>query len=218
MGVLSDKDIRKLLNDGKLVITDFSEECLQPASYDLRLGKHAYVSHKEQPFTLSEGGFLTLESGAFALVCTHETIEMPLNLRGRVGLRARYSLTGLINLSGPQIDPGFRGRLTLGIVNLGPRTRQIKYLDRVFTVEFDQLVSTATKGYSGEFKQSDALPPHIVEIISHGISSSLPQISMRLERVESKMDNLQRLLYVVTIPLVLALIALIIAVIQVLLK
>lgn len=215
MAVFSDKDIRKLLEDDMLTITDFSEECLQPASYDLRLGKYVYVSHEEKPpFTLSEGKFLTLEPGAFALVTTYEMIEMPRNLRGRVGLRAKYSLTGLINLSGPQIDPGFKGRLVLGLVNLGPRARKIRYLDRVFTLEIVKLSSTASKGYSGEFRQENALPARLVEMIPHEKSSSLPQISNRLERVETKMDNIQKVLYGVVIPIVLALIASLIAIVS----
>lgn len=218
MPILSDKDIRKMIDDGALGIADFSEACLQPASYDLRLGKYVYLSNTNTPFTLSDGDYITLEPGTFALVTTHEILQMPLTHRGRVGMRAKYSLTGLMNISGPQIDPGFKGRLTLGVVNQGPRTRQLKYLDRVFTVEFDELSSPATKAYSGDFYQVDALPAHLVELITHGSSSTLPQMSIKLERLEIKMDNLQKTLFVVMIPLALAIIATSIAVVQALAK
>lgn len=35
---LSDRDIRKALQDGSITISDFDESRLQPASYDIRLG------------------------------------------------------------------------------------------------------------------------------------------------------------------------------------
>ena len=36
--ILVDEDIKKAVKSGEIELSDFSEKCLQPASYDLRVG------------------------------------------------------------------------------------------------------------------------------------------------------------------------------------
>ncbi len=41
--ILVDDEIREAIKAGEIELSDFSEECLQPASYDLRVGEEGFV-------------------------------------------------------------------------------------------------------------------------------------------------------------------------------
>lgn len=206
MAVLCDFELRKMIEDGELGLTDFSEDCVQPASYDLRVGKFAYVSSNKAPTAMTEGGSIVLDPGNFMLITTFERLKLPSNVRGKVGLRSRHSLAGLVNLSGPQIDPGFSGHLTLGIVNMGPRRRVIQFKERFFTVEFDRLEQTPVKQYGGMFHGTEHIAPQLIDAVTDNESRSIPEMARRLARVE-RATNLHRWgLTVIGVPIALAVI------------
>ena len=52
--ILVDYIIKKYVNDGTLVIDNFSEECVQPATYDMRIGDEVFLSTKKDVLNLSK--------------------------------------------------------------------------------------------------------------------------------------------------------------------
>lgn len=199
MGVLADNEINKLLIEGKLVIGNYSDSSLNPASYDLRLGESAYISSDQDPRTLRLGEVLTLKPSEFALVTTYEVLELPDNIIGQVGLKARYSLSGLMNISGIQVEPGFRGRLVLGIVNLSTKTRKIAFCDKVFTIQFHKLDSSVTKSYKGSLYAIDGIPADLMEKIENKEFLTHYELMNKVELLENsithrieKLENLVR--------------------------
>ncbi len=71
MPVLNDIDIRRLIDSGELRIENFSDDSLDPASYDLRLGSEIYKSSDKNKMKLKEGDTLVLEPNEFVLVTTY---------------------------------------------------------------------------------------------------------------------------------------------------
>lgn len=53
--VLSDLEIKAAIEKGEIIIENFEERCLQPASYDLRAGKQGIVT---KSMLLGEGGIV----------------------------------------------------------------------------------------------------------------------------------------------------------------
>jgi dCTP deaminase len=128
--LLSDSDIRASLEFGKLVIDPLLEP-IQPASIDLRLGNTIVVpqgGHIIDPTnnlgTTDEATVLRtslhLFQGESILAATLEWIELPADMIGILtgkSTLARYFLQ--VEAAG-YIDPGWKGRPTLEISNLGP--------------------------------------------------------------------------------------------------
>src|SRR3989344_5743911 len=50
--ILSDKDIRQAIKDGKISIEPYDENCIQPASVDLHLDKHFLVFDTKKHFVI----------------------------------------------------------------------------------------------------------------------------------------------------------------------
>jgi dCTP deaminase len=168
MSVLSDRDIQKARDKGDLVISDFKEELLAPASYDLRVGNKALKGISERDkliIDLSEDHILEIGTGEFAEVITLERIELSNKLSGRIGIRSYFIRKGLIPFAGPQIDPGWKGNLIISLFNTGPRSIVLRYGEPFCTIEFSRLESEAEKGYMGEYQNQSDFPTENIEFM-----------------------------------------------------
>ena len=106
MAVLSDKDIKRALREGKITINSISPEQIGPSSVDLRLGnkfmvfKHAEVTHinpKEsqnddlmEMVEIEEGKSFIIHPGEFVLANTMEYIRLPDDIVARLDGRSSW--------------------------------------------------------------------------------------------------------------------------------
>lgn len=162
MSLLTDIEIKEAIERGEISIENFDKEkCLQPASYDMRVGKRAILSRPvsleefktkvaeegAKEVDLEKEGSVTIPAGAFCLITTFEKITLSRHHAGHIGIRSYYTRKGLSLLSGLQIDPGFSGVLVLGFCNLSPRSFTIEYQDPVCTIEIHRLSKDVEKPY-----------------------------------------------------------------------
>jgi dCTP deaminase len=130
--------IRRLDQDcgrGNLVITPYSSECQQPASYDLRAA-----------------GDMLLPRGTCTLVPTLEWVELPMDLAGTLRCRSSFGRRGVL-LGAGFVDPGFRGQLTLCLTNLGSDDLIVQKNDRVVQMILHE-VREGNQSYSGRYQDS----------------------------------------------------------------
>lgn len=163
MGVLSGRQISALVKEGGLKITPFEPTLLQPASYDLRVGSKILAS----PLSSEKLGMVVelnekepsyrIHSGQMVSVLSYEKLELPLNVCGRFGIRSNLARRGINAFGGLQIDPGWRGRLNLSLLNVGPEPITITLHEPLFSVEFSRLEEPA-EGYSGDYQDQDDFP------------------------------------------------------------
>ena len=108
--VLSDRVIKTLLAEGKIVVEPLGEGCIQPASVDVHLDKHILVfRNSRRPFIdvredlsdltemeeIGEQPFM-LHPGEFVLGSTLETIELPDDLVARLEGKSSLGRIGLL--------------------------------------------------------------------------------------------------------------------------
>lgn len=143
--ILSDKDILKLVEEERLVIEPFEDidRQVQPASVDLRLSTEFYQFEENpdikiepngttpsdvgEPLNHPNGGDLELKPGDFVLGSTVETIDLPDDICGVLFGRSGLGRLGVVSYVGAGfVNPGWRGRLTLELVNHGPHTIVLK--------------------------------------------------------------------------------------------
>jgi len=193
---LSDGDIKKAMENGDIIIDPFEERCLEPASYDMRMGKE--VVKESGRINIEEKGAVILEPGDLVVFGTLEYIKISRRYIGHIGLRSHYTRKGLALLAGPQIDPGYSGILTIAVSNLGPGTITIPYMEKVITIEFFKLITEATREYQGIFKDQRSIPTGDIEYImsSTGVSISgvvreISALSRSVAELNSTVNNLK---------------------------
>jgi dCTP deaminase len=130
--VLSDGTIRRLVDEGRIVIEPWDPELVQPASVDLRLGDSFRVFHnhrtaaidlRDPPTNLTEeipdADVFVIHPGEFVLGVTREYVELPEDIVARIEGKSSLGRLGLIvHATAGFVDPGFKGTLTLEITNL----------------------------------------------------------------------------------------------------
>ena len=130
--------IRRLDQDcgrGNLIITPYSNECQQPASYDLRAAGDSF-----------------LPKGTCTLVPTLEWVELPMDLAGTLRCRSSFGRRGVL-LGAGFVDPGFRGQLTLCLTNLGSDDLIVQKNDRIVQMILHE-VREGNRSYSGRYQDS----------------------------------------------------------------
>ena len=132
--LLSDKDIKAQITQGRVKVEPFTEEMVQPSSVDVRLDRffRVFENHKysvidpsiEQPdltreVAVAPDEHFILHPGEFVLASTYEVITLPDDIAGRLEGKSSLGRLGLLTHSTAGfIDPGFSGHITLELSNV----------------------------------------------------------------------------------------------------
>lgn len=132
--LLSDKDIRAEIDNGRVRIDPFDDSMVQPSSIDVRLDRYfrVFENHRYPHIDPSvEQVDLTrlvepegdepfiLHPGEFVLASTYEVVSLPDDLASRLEGKSSLGRLGLVTHSTAGfIDPGFSGHVTLELSNL----------------------------------------------------------------------------------------------------
>jgi len=200
MSILSRRQIAKLVESGRLCIEPFNAEQVQPASYDLKVGTKILASpvgpeKRGQVIILSKAKpSYDILSGQMIGVLSFERIEFPLELCGKFGIRSSFARLGISAFGGLQLDPGFRGRLTMNLLNVGPEPVTVALNDLLFSVEFERLDEPADAPYSGPYQDQDDFPEEQYNYILSAHTTSLaeiPTLRMEVARLSNLIEELE---------------------------
>src|ERR1700745_4015206 len=164
--VLSHVDIRRYLTEGKIKITPaLPPEQFGSCSVDFRLGqefsvfehsRHALIDLREKTaiqdlmrtITCPEGEPFILQPGEFALAISQETLELDDDVLGRLEGRSSLGRIGIIvHGTAGLFDPGWRGKETLELSNLGRMPVALYPGMRICSFTFEQLSSRVAVPY-----------------------------------------------------------------------
>ena len=150
--ILSDQNIKESYINGELKIEPFEDTQIQPATYDMRVGRFGVTTSSKKKTNIEDAGYILLEPGDFGAIEVYEEIKLNNTIAARFGLRSKYARKGLMATTGTQIDPGFHGRLIIGITNLTPKAISLPFKDDFVTVEFHKLEKPCLRPYSGPYQ------------------------------------------------------------------
>lgn len=164
--VLSDVDIRRYIAEGRIrVEPPLPPEQFGSCSVDFRLGnefsvfehsKHAFIDLKEKTaiqelmrtIVVPEGESFILQPGEFALAITEERLELDDDVLGRLEGRSSLGRIGIIvHGTAGLFDPGWRGKATLELSNLGRMPVALYPGMRICSFTFEQLTTPSSVPY-----------------------------------------------------------------------
>jgi dCTP deaminase len=171
MTIMSDAALRRAIETGDIRL-DPSPEDIRAASIDLRLGPEAFLGSGEEIIRLEERRLLAIPPGEMAIVSTLEKVAIGARYAGQIGLRSAHARRGLALLAGPQVDPGFSGRLHVVLVNLSPVEITLSHREPLIKVVFHDLGEDVQRPYGSdvrdEYQEQDQITgPEIDDIRQH---------------------------------------------------
>jgi dCTP deaminase len=162
--VLSDRTIRRLIDEGRIGIEPFDEELVQPSSVDVRVdrlfrvfrnSRYPFIDVKEPMEDLTELVEVSdaeqpfiLHPGEFVLGSTLERIVLPDDLVARLEGKSSLGRLGLlIHSTAGFIDPGWDGHVTLELSNVANLPITIYVGMKIGQLSFVQLTEPAERPY-----------------------------------------------------------------------
>ena len=164
--VLSDRTIRRLIDEGRIGLDPFDEDLVQPSSVDVRVdrffrvfrnSRYPFIDVKEEMEDLTElvetedSEPFILHPGEFVLGSTLERVTLPDDLVARLEGKSSLGRLGLlIHSTAGFIDPGWDGHVTLELSNVANLPITIYPGMKIGQLSFVQLSEPADRPYGSE--------------------------------------------------------------------
>lgn len=168
--ILSDVDIRKEIEAGRIVIDPFDEACIQPSSIDVHVdnqfrvfanSRYPYIDVKAEMPDLTEvvevggGEPFILHPGEFVLGSTSERVALPDDMVARLEGKSSLGRLGLlIHSTAGYVDPGWDGYLTLELSNVANLPITIYPGMKIGQISFFRLSTPAERPYGSRQTRS----------------------------------------------------------------
>jgi len=161
--ILSDRDLKKALDEGKIKVEPLFPHSIQPASIDVHLGAdflvfkntgNVCIDPRESVdeimdlVTIDENRQFVLHPGEFALGMTYETVSVPNDMVLQLNGKSSLGRMGLvIHATAGYVDPGNTLKITLELHNLANLPIKLYYKMPIAQVAFVKLSSEADIPY-----------------------------------------------------------------------
>lgn len=152
LGVLTDADIQAEAKAGRLIVEHFVAENALQSSYELRAGHlyHDLSAGGEQVRVAADGvDFILLKPNQAVVIKTHERLDVPNDVVGRVLLKGKLFSLGILPVC-TYADPGFRGHLGIILHNASGNYIKIPPGEKIAKVEFERFHAAVKSGYRGQ--------------------------------------------------------------------
>jgi len=161
--ILSDRSLKAKVQSGEISIEPFSDEFVQPASYDLHLDKNLLIFDTEKhdlidvkkpvdnlmkKIEINDISGYTLQPSEIVLANVKEVTGVDSKHVGRLEGKSSLARIGLIiHATAGFLDPGNKLRLTLEIVNLSPLPIRIYENMKIAQIAFEELDRDCERPY-----------------------------------------------------------------------
>ncbi len=164
--ILSDYDLENIIRSKRLGIETFDKETIRENGIDLRLSDEIAVrnpklskkmvfdptnpDHVKDEYIIRKSDKLIVPEHSQVLMSSREHLSMPNNLMGFVEIRSTWARHGL-SMPPTIIDAGFRGTITLEIINNAPHPIMLKPNMRFAHIIFATTLNEVTNAYKGSY-------------------------------------------------------------------
>jgi len=205
-------------------IKDFGEKLLEPfkpsrvkgASYDISVGARIRLVLQEPDGTArfqwvaldvpGAPGSVLIAPGSTCIIESLEKVHMPIDMKGRLALRA-FHARRLLFFAGGVIDPGYDGFLYLPMANMGDIPVKLEYGEPLVSAEFVRLNKETTPYQPTRAPEEEQPTVFDRERLSREIQrqgESIQEMLKRLETNETLANASQRILDMVVLAAVAA--------------
>jgi deoxycytidine triphosphate deaminase len=180
-GLLPHHIITHMIECGMLLDNVKNFENVKSASYDLTLGDEYYSRGQISTLT-SKKPFIRIDPYDYAIVTSAEDANLPSDIAAKFGLTVGLFCQGVILSNGPQVDPGFRGKLFCLLFNTSNAPVILKRGEHHATIEFNKLLEPA-RPYEGKYQGKKEI---INYLPSNTLRGAINELKEELEGVKSE--------------------------------
>ena len=158
MGILSDVDIKRNMENNELGIEPFNEKNLTPNGYDLSIDE-IFIRKSNQHI---KEGIAVIPAMTWFAISTKEFVKMGPQITSQLWIRSSYARKGVMASFG-KVDAGFHGTLTISCFNSNDEPLEIPIGDRFCQIVFENMESIPSELYdkkSGNYQNQRGIKLH----------------------------------------------------------
>lgn len=195
MSILSDRELSQEIRRSPPLVSGVDprnsgrwNSAIQPASVDLTIGT-ILIPGKENDQLGSPSNPRTrypLAQGQTAVIKTQEKLSLPPDLAGIAFPPSSVSMKGVLMTNPGHVDPGYLGRMSFTVINIGKSTYELRAGDPIVTVLFLRMSKAPAVDYDS--LDDTNRPPKgnpDVELLAH-LSPEFLDIDERAKREAEK--------------------------------
>jgi deoxycytidine triphosphate deaminase len=199
--LLGAAEIEAYVNAAGLIFP-FDRTRLKGASYPLVLDGRILRSDDGKKWTHMESAELRsvdLASNSLIYVTVSPAIQLPTYIAARFNLKIRQVYRGLVAGTGPLVDPGWRGRLSLPLHNLSSVDYSLMHGEELIWMEFTKLAPSYNLAHGlthgnapridREFHENGSVLAYVMDASPTPIRSALPHA---IQATEQAVRNVRR--------------------------
>lgn len=149
--ILVDKNIKKLVAEGTLIVKGYNENNVGAISYDLTIDK--IIKPSNGAYKIFKVDEYTLNPNEFVIIRTKEKLKIPNNILGRIVEKNSLIRTGLV-VSGPHYQPGHETYCFLKVYNTSYDKFIIKSNKKIAQIIFEELKEIPELSYNENINAS----------------------------------------------------------------
>lgn len=180
------------ISGSKPLVSNFKKDSVKEASYTLTVGNEAFITSSPKTkldevkkLDISEG-FCYIPPGQFAYLITEEEVNIPIDCLAFISMKFSTKASGLVNVSGFHVDPGYSGKLIFAVYNAGVKRIPIRMGMDIFVIWFSSLEAKDDKPKIGK-KGFDKIPSIILE--NSQDAETLQNLSEKFSDLESQLNQ-----------------------------
>ena len=184
---------------GDRPVHPWDEKKIESAGYRLSVGAEYFVNGDGTSTVkkLDDGEAFVIGPGEFAFILTKEKVIIPKGAIGFISIRASIKFRGLVNVSGFQVNPGFRGNLVFAVFNAGPRHVNLRTGDDIFSLwiaDLDSPVDVEYEDYGKIPNDLKVIPSDFINGIA-GKALTAYQLSEQISELKDNISSVRIKLY-----------------------
>jgi deoxycytidine triphosphate deaminase len=144
-GMLLSDQIKRFCEKNLLISEGYKEVNLRPAAYTLTIGESYCDSDGNQETLTPQNPSFEMPPNSIVFVSIAESLDLPYYIAARFNLRVDWVYKGILLGTGPQVEPGFRGKLSCPLYNLTSRAHTITMGKEFATIDFERTTNFVDK-------------------------------------------------------------------------
>jgi deoxycytidine triphosphate deaminase len=177
-------------------IQNGDRQCAEGIKYDFRLSPQILKSSFKRPIDASrlserEKGDLSISPGEMIFVLSEERLNLPSNIVAHLSPKRKLSHAGVLAIGGFCIDPGYKGRLLIGLYNFSSTNFPLITGKKVIAATFYQLSPEEIAGNPHPEAAVEDFPEELIRMIANYEPMSVKSVADLVKQLSHDLDAMR---------------------------
>jgi deoxycytidine triphosphate deaminase len=193
--MVTGQELRVAIEKGSFV-QDGDVNCVEGVKYDFRLGPRILKARYSAPIDANklnetEKQAICVEPGEAVFVLTEERLALPNNMIAQLSPKRKLSHAGILTLGGFTIDPGYEGRLLIGLFNFSSTPFPLIPGKKIIAATFYRLEGTEAGEFPAPDKPLDDFPDELVQVMQKYHPVAIQSVTDLVKRLQDDLTSLK---------------------------